>query len=441
MRRGMGSWSLLNAYAALMLSFFPYRRIEGIGWWTDFALLLSCLLQFFFASAILKVPLRLPVAGVLTALFMVWGATTTLLAHGDLGRSLYAPIAFYNIWGLLYVTLYASVQIGIYLSPGIRKLIVVPWLGLLAFSGIVAFAQLAGQSWAFSLSDSGAVGEGFRPVGITDYSFMLGVQGVIGALLIGTRLYNRELRVWEWGGVGFFILVILIAQYRSLYYAGILVIGAFLLYYQFRHNRSRGVLLLVASLGLIFVPLLLFPQKLAYGMRGAANDPALEARYQSWQQLGPVLKIRPWTGIGGDQSLMISSGIANLDKYSGTVIDNFYRMVLICYGYVGMMLLIPLLFALVIGLFMRLDQTRSGQVKSYTLGGIVLMASLLVVSLTGNSFVYRPVGYELVLFLVLGSPSWDERRRDEIVSPFTAWVRMVAHSPLRTLFPGFSRVR
>ncbi len=444
MQKGMVGWALFNAYFALLLTHVSTGKLTGVGQFgivVDYTLMASCLLQLAVGSLLLRLPIRLPVAGVLFALFMTWGSATTLFANGDLGRSLYGPLEYFVIWGFYPLFIYVAVDQGVYLSPGIRKLIVVPWLLSLALSGFVGFAQMGGSEYARSLSPSGFFGTIFRPTGLTDYTFMLGMQGVVGMAILGARLKKRDLSLWEWAGVGFFALVTLSAQYRSLYYTGLLLTGAILLAIQFRRDRAKGITMSLLGIGAILLPILAFPQKFEYGLRGTEGDAALQARYDSWQQLGPILHDRPLTGIGADANLMISSNLANIDRYAGTIIDNFYRMVLICYGYMGGLLMVLVIAALVVGLFMRYDSTRAPEVKVYTLAGIIVMAATLGVSLTGNSFVYRQVGYQVAVLLALGGASWQERRLVDPVSPLIAWIRVLARTPLKVLFPNLGRVR
>lgn len=440
-QRGIAAWAVGNAWYAIFLSVIPAAVATRIGWLTDYVLLLSCLLQFLVGSMLLRLPLRLPVAGVMVSLFMVWLFATTLLANSDLGRPLYSPIQYYTTWGLLFVMLYVAVDQGVYISAMVRRWILLPWIGVLFLSGLVAILQLAGVGWSRSIAPQNQVANLFRPNGLTDYTFALGAQSLIGAMLVGMWLRERALRWFEWGLVAFFLFIVLAAQYRSLYYTGISVAWVTFIVLQLRRDRNKGLLLIVAAAASIVLPLALFPAKFAYGMRGSANDPALLARFKSWSQVGPVLQDRPLTGIGADQNLMLVTNKANIDHWSGTVIDNFYRMVLITTGYVGAILAGLALLTIMIGLFMRYDSARSPAVRVYSLCAIVLMISLLGVSNTGNSFVYGSVSYPLAILLAFGATTWRERQEGALVSPFVAWVRTLAHSPLRALFPGFSRLR
>ncbi len=441
MQRGMVGWTLFNAYFALLLTHIPYNRIGGAGFFIDFVLLFSCLVQLLVGSLLLRLPLRLPVAGTFLAILMTWSGATTLFANGDIGRALYSPVQYYVLWGFFPIFIYTAVEMGVNLSPKIRKIIVVPWLLSLAISGLIGYLQVAGVGFALSLSPTGAFGDVFRPTGLTDYTFMLGMQGVFGVAIVGARLRERNLSVGEWVAVGFFMSVILVAQYRSLYYTGIALTAVIILVLQFKRDKRKGFVMTGLGVASILLPILLFPQKFTYGMRGSVNDPALQARYLSWEQLKPVLAARPFTGIGADQSLMISTGVAAIDKYSGTVIDNFYRMVLICYGYTGGLFMIVTLLAMGIGLFMRYDSSRAPEVKSYTIAGLIVFAAILGVSMTGNSFVYRQVSYSFAILLALGAPSWRERRLVDPVSPAIAWARTLARTPLRVLFPNLGRLR
>lgn len=437
----MIGWSLFNAYFALFLTQVSGSQLSGAGFLIDFVMLLSCLLQLMVGSLLLRLPIRLPVAGSLLGIFATWGAATTLFANGDFGRSLYAPIQYYVVWGFFAIFIYAAVEMGVNLAPSVRRFVVVPWIVMFAVSGFIGLLQMLGVGFALALSPSQAFGIVFRPTGLTDYTFLLGMQGVFGMALIGSRLIARDLKFWEWLTLGGFMLVVLIAQYRSLYYTGLLLMGIAVLFLQFRRDRAKAIGLGLLAVGLVVALLVLFPAKFAYGLRGTEGDTALQARYDSWQQLKPVLATRPLTGIGADQNLMIGPNLANIDKYAGTVIDNFYRMVLICYGYTGGLFMIMTLTGLGLGIFMRYLGSTAPEVKLYTLAAGVVFLSLLGVSMTGNSFVYRQVGYSFAVLLALGTPSWKERKLIDPVSPMIALARSLARTPMRVLFPNLGRVR
>ncbi|MER3496027.1 MAG: hypothetical protein C4320_03990, partial [Armatimonadota bacterium] len=416
-QKTLAFWAVGNAWFAIFLTVPPNFIVGVYGWFIDFVLLLSCLLQFLVGSLLLKLPLRLPVAGVLITLFAVWGFVTTLLANAELGRELYSPIQYYTTWAFFFVMLYVSVDQGVYVSERTRRWIVIPWLGVLVFSAILALLQLAGFQFARDIGRDTLPTNMYRPNGLTDYTFALGAQSLIGAMLVGSWLLKRNLRWWEWSLVALFLVTILAAQYRSLYYTGIAVAAVAFFILQLRLSRPKAFTALIVFAASMVLPLVLFKDKFAYGLRGAENDPALMARYQSWRQLGPVLQERPFTGIGADQNLMIANNKANIDHWAGTVIDNFYRMVLICYGYIGFLLMLMAVTALVVGLFVKFDSARAAPVKVYTLTSLVLMVSLLGVSMTGNSFVYPSIGYSLALVLALGSATWREERETKLVSP------------------------
>ncbi|RYG30977.1 hypothetical protein EON81_23845, partial [bacterium] len=199
-------------------------------------------------SLLLRLPIRLPVAGSLMAIFSTWGAATTLFANGDIGRSLYAPVQYYVVWGFFGIFIYAAVEMGVNLAPSMRKFIVIPWLLIFAFSGIIGLLQMMGVGFALALSPTQAFGIIFRPTGITDYTFLLGMQGVFGMALIGSRLIARDLKFWEWIALGGFMVIILIAQYRSLYYTGLLLMGVAVLFLQFRRNRAKAIGLVIPEL-------------------------------------------------------------------------------------------------------------------------------------------------------------------------------------------------
>jgi len=325
-----------------------------------------------------------------------------------------------------------GVMQAVYCGPEVRKWIKNTIIVFFGFSGLVGLMQLANIGWALNTFRTPVEMSIFRPVGTTDYPSQLGFEGFAGIMLFGAPIINRNLKWQEWLGVLFFALVILGAQYRTMYYAGLVVALTPILYLQFRRNKNLGVALSVVVLASITIPLLLFPKKFEYGLRPAANDPALMARQLAWQQLEPIIAERPMTGIGPDPNLMLSSGIMKVDKWSSTVLDNYYITVYACFGYIGLLIVGITLLSIVGGCMLR-AASNSPAAREWSFIAIVSTVSILALSLTGNSLVYPPVGFFYAVILGLGAPTWKEELDANKVGDIIIALRKVMRKPLRLL--------
>ena len=251
-------------------------------------------------------------------------------------------------------------------------------------------------------------------------------------ILCGAPIVHRNLRNIEWGGVAFFAIVILAAQYRSMYYAGLVVGIVPILFFQFKRSKNLGIVFSTILLVAITIPIILFPKKFEYGLRPAANDPALLARQEAWKQLQPIIKMRPMTGIGPDPNLMLSSGLFKVDKWSSTVLDNYYITIYACFGYLGL-ILVGITFMTIFGGCILRASGESLYVKEYAFVALVSTTSIMIFSLTGNSLVYPPVGFFYAIILGLGSLTWKEELDATRVTGIIVAIRKLFRRPLRLL--------
>jgi hypothetical protein len=218
-----------------------------------------------------------------------------------------------------------------------------------------------------------------------------------------------------------------------MYYAGI---GLCLLAFGFfiwRRDRAQSVIFSIVALCIIALPVVAFPSKFVYGLRGTQNDPALMARQLAWKEAEPAIMLRPATGIGPDGSLILATGNANSpDKYSTTVIDNLYIMVRACYGWVGVVLAGAFVVTTFLGLLMRI-LLGAPAAASWAVSGILVSVSILFFSLTGNSLVYTTVGCLAAIVFSLSSPTWrEEAEQMQLTDQFVRF-RMAVANGLRKL--------
>jgi hypothetical protein len=402
------AWGIFNLVFAIAFTIIRARTLlGGFGWMIDFFLPISCLLHVFAGSMLFKLPIRFSLAGFMLAVLFAWVLITGIFVNSDFGRSLVFTIGWTSVFALNYLALYLSLEQTLYCGPEIRKWVRWTLIAVMGLSGLVGCGQLVGigflRSFFLSMDNVGP----FRPNGFTDYPSQLGFQGLAGMALCAAPIIRRDLKWYEWAMFGFFGFVMVGAQYRSMYYAGLLAVFIPVMFYQFKRNRSTAIVILTCIAASLIVPLMLFPKKFEYGLRGAKNDGALKARQISWEQVEPILSVRPWTGIGPDLNIMLSGDVKPIDKWAKTPMDNLYYMVLACFGYTGAIIVAILILLLVGGIMMRISQA-TGEAKEWGFTALMGLASILLFSLTGNSFMYHPVGFFFVAAVSMSALTWRE---------------------------------
>lgn len=408
MRKSYVAWSCFNITLLMIQCLVPFRYFEQIQWALVYITSLSGFAHVLFGLWALRIPGRISAGAFAVIVFAGWTVITTMSVNADLGRSFGNVWGWHILWLFHYLVQYFSIDLGARVSSFVRKYVYAVILVSYLISGIIGYLQVFGVGFAMALSSSGIFGAVFRPTGLSNYSFELGNQATIGMILLGSRLVNRNLKLWEWIGIGFFATVVLIAQYRTCYASGILFVGGALLLLQIRRNPPVGIAASFASIFLVALPFLLFPQRMGYALRGfSIDDPTIKARQLAWDQIAPIMQIRPWTGIGPDSNLMISTAYRYIDSYTWLVIDNFYFTTLACFGIIGCALFGLVIVTITGGLFMKLSHPAPGVKEGATIG-LLLFGSLLLVSLTGNSFVYPSVGFPVLMLLAVGNPNLDE---------------------------------
>ncbi len=404
-------WSYFNVlYSLLMTTTLHTRWFIGSGWLLTPAVILSCLLQVALGNSLFKLPTRVPWTVFGLFLFYAYAMTTGMMANAGIAREVQHSLGWATMCLLFYAATSLSVIQATFISEKYRELVKWTVIFVAVASGLVGLAQ------NFNIFNLRSFFPGlekqpdgiYRPTGLTDYPSQLGFQGMMGMAILGAPLYFRNLKWWEWGGVCFFALVILSAQYRSMYYAGIGLCLVSFGYMIFRRDRPQSMIFALVAVCLVALPLVAFPSKFAYGLRGAKDDPALRARQLAWKEAEPAQMIRPLTGIGPDPSLILATGNAiNGDKYSTTAIDNLYITTRTCYGWVGVALAGFFVITTFGGLLYRL-LLGSRVAASWAVASLLTSCSILIFSLTGNSVVYTSVGCTSALVFSLTSPTWRE---------------------------------
>lgn len=426
MRKAYEVWGICNAIAALMYCMLPTTSLGQFQVVLTFAVSISCFLQIFFGIFKLRVPVRMPIVGVVIGVFAVWASVTTLVMNGGMGRPFGTLVwGWHHLWLYHYLLFYIAMDMTHLSGTRFRPFFTNVLLIIYGLSGLTGILQLMKVPFAMSLSSSQAFGEIFRPTGLGHYSFELGFQATVGMAILGSRIINRPLKVWEWAGVGFFALTILVAQYRTCYISGIMFVGGILLLLQFRRNITHGVAVALTGTALLAFPIILFPSKFAYGLRGFnLNDQTLVARQIASEQLEPILRSRAWTGIGADPNIMLSTNFHVFDKWGSMVVDNFYRMALACFGYPGLALVILIFIGMAVGFGFRAIDTIK-PVKELGLAALLMLGSLMIINLSGNGIVYPTVGYPILLLIVMGSRNSEEGHVVRDYSAIYRWFNKV----------------
>ncbi len=432
-RRAFMIWAYINALVCMLITVLKFQQaMSGFGWMLEYMVPVSCFLQMFAGLALFKIPVRVPFAAVFVLLFYAYAIFDGILINKDIGRTLFLTMGWQTSHLLNYLLLGLAVMQAVYCGPEIRKWLKFTIILFFGFSGIIGMMQLVGVHWALSTFTTNQEMSIFRPVGTTDYPSQLGFEGFAGLILMGAPIVNRNLKWTEWCGIMFFATVILCAQYRSMYYAGLVVGLTPILYFQYKRSKNLGMAFTVVLLACLTVPLILFPKKFEYGLRPAANDPALLARQIAWKQLQPIIQVRPMTGIGADPNLMLGTNQMKVDKWSSTVLDNYYITTFACFGYLGL-IIIGFIFMTVIGGCVLRAAGDSPAAREWALIAVVSTFSILALSLTGNSLVYAPVGYYYAIILGLGAATWKEELDSNKVSDIIVAIRKVLRRPLRLL--------
>lgn len=432
-RKAFMIWAYLNAFMCMMMTVLIFRQsLSGFGWMLDYIIPISCFFQLLAGVSLFKIPVRVPFAAVFILVFYAYAIFDGILINKDIGRSLFFTMG----WQTSHLVDYLMVGLGtiqaVYCGEEVRRWIKYTILAFYGFSGLIGLMQLGNFAWARNTFTTNMEMAIFRPIGTTDYPSQLGFQGFAGLILCGAPIVHRNLKTREWLGVLFFALVVLCAQYRSMYYAGLVIGLSPILYFQYKRNKNLGVVFTTVVLACITIPLLLFPKKFEYGLRPAANDPAILARQEAWKQLEPIVRARPMTGIGADPNLMISSKLMKIDKWSTSSLDNYYITVFACFGYLGVML-VGITFMTIIGGCVLRAAGDAPAVREWAFVGVVTTASILVLSLTGNSIVYQPVGFFYTLVLGLGALTWREELDASRVTGIIIALRKVFRRQLRML--------
>ncbi len=432
-RRSYMVWAYLNVFVCMLMTVLKFREgLQGFGWMLDYMIPMSCFLQIIAGVGLFKLAVRVPFAVVAILIFYAYAIFDGILINKDIGRTLFLTMGWQTTHLLAYLMVGLSLIQAVYCGAEIRKWVKWTIIVFYGFSGLVGIMQLLGVGWALNTFQTKVEMVIFRPIGTTDYPSQLGFEGFAGLILLGGPIIHRNLSKFEWAGILFFAFVILAAQYRSMYYAGLVVGLLPIVYLQFRRSKNIGLAISAVLAAGVTIPLILFPSKFEYGLRPAANDPALLARQESWKQLQPIIAARPMTGIGPDPNLMVTSNMFHVDKWSSTVLDNYYITTYACFGYLGLVIVATIYLTILGGCILRASGD-SPVVKEWAFIAVVSTFSVLLLSLTGNSIVYQPVGFFYTMVLALGSLTWQEELEVNRVSGIVVAIRKVLRRPMRLL--------
>jgi hypothetical protein len=426
------AWSYVHVFYAIFMSSIYFAKF-GLGWIATPVVIMSCFLQVALGNSLFKLPTKMP--WTVFGLFLFFGYTIVsgVLANSDFGRNLTNAIGWQTVCLVFYGAISLSVMQATYINEKYRE--VVKWMIIvsLVLSGLVGVAQnfnIGGARTIFLGLEKQPPGI-YRPTGLTDYPSQLGFQGMLGMVMLGAPLLYRNIKWWEWLGVAFFGLVILSAQYRSMYYAGIGMSVLAFGYMIWRRDRSQSVIFALVALSIIAAPLIAFPNRFIYGMRGTKDDPALMARQMAWHEAEPAMTLRPATGIGPDGSLLVATGMSTIpDRFSTTVLDNLYISVRTCYGWVGVILAAAFVVTTFGGLILRL-LIGSVVAGSWAVASIMICISILLFSLTGNSIIYTTVGCMAAVIFSLSAPTWQEEFKGSLMTDEFVRIRTSFANALR----------
>jgi hypothetical protein len=400
-------WAVLNVLITFIFMSPNIVKLAGFYAWTfEYIFCGICLAQLLCGALFFRIPIRFSIGSFLVMVFFVYTMVSSFIVNQSIGRTIVLAVGWQTYCFVCYLFLTVSIEQAVYCGKEVKLWIKRVTVAFYALSGIVGVLQWVNLFRMREIFDNHVLHEVYRPNGMTDYPSQLAFQAVIALLLIGSPLVKRELRLLEWLGIIFFSFVILMAQYRSLYYGGLLPVLLTLGVLQFRQNKTRAMVLLVTSLLFVAALFACFPEKLAYGLRPAENDAALAARKLAWTQVGDIIAVKPMTGIGPDPTLILGPSFARTDHWATYTIDNLYYLMTACYGYIGLTLFVVTFLVIFIGLLIRMS-TYTATVE----WGIMAAVALVCVATYGistNAVYYQPVGFSLAILLGISSPTWKD---------------------------------
>jgi hypothetical protein len=408
-RNAVSIWACFNIVICAIQSLdkAAMTLFLGFTWLVDDLLLLSSVLQLLVGNRLFRLPVRISYASLAVFIFYFWTLISSFLVNIDIGRSMSRSVTWYGVFPVIYLAVAMGVDQATYCNDKPRAIFKISYLFVAFASGAIGIMQWLGIGWAqrfavqnFEFSDT------IRASGLTDYPSQLAFQAFIGMMLLAAPLVRRNLKVLEWLAIGFMVVVILAAQYRSMYYAGIGVGLSLIIWLQARRDKQIAITVTAVALLSVTILFILFPKKLEYGLRLQKNDPTLIVRQNAWKQMEPILKSRPLSGIGPDERLMLGPGKSE-DKWSYTVLDNLYITVITCYGYVGIFIFAMMMISIIAAVFWRFIMGRESA-REIAFVGLGMIGCILLLSTTGNSLVYKPVGYGFACCLGCGGLTWKE---------------------------------
>lgn len=291
------------------------------------------------------------------------------------------------------------------LNPHWRKKMIAGILIVLTLSAIAAlgeFFKLPGfkQVYDFYIWDKALLLEKeVRASGLADHPNIFGLQMVVALSILGSRLIDRGLKTHEFFLAALFSLTLVMAQGRTMYIAGMLIVF-FVLITLAKNAWMQAIGSLTVIVVLVVVAATLLPDQFGYAF--SKKDAALTTlndRQAVWHQYMPIIERFPYTGIGPDE--VVFQGGGSYGHYAIGLMENAYLLMLTMLGIPGLVLFIAALVSSLWGC-VRLYASKftSMEVKRYAYIGIGSSVGFMIACTTGN-FVDGSIPSHL-LFLIAG---------------------------------------
>lgn len=415
-------WGWVNLGSSILMEIYPYRFPYNDYIWLY--LFVSNTAFCAFSLFALRLPIRLKTTVVLFLLLAAWGMFTALLADRELGEAVSSTHIYF--WPLYYIAMFYAVSFMVYVEPKTRKWAIWAYMCVIGLSCFVGVLQFFHFGPAMALSYAGNFGptkETVRANGLAGFASFLGFQASVALAFFVGRLRKRKLMPMEMVGFFFFSFVIVIAQFRSLYF-GLMILWIVAFVFSIRREGLPALRYPVLAALFTILPLVFFTKSFTYTLSSKlTNDPSLLYRERfSWSQLDYIYRERPWTGIGPRTTIMMG-GFASVGnhgeiaetsyytKWTSHVMDCTYRMFLACYGIPGLALGILAMASGILGA-LRVARSKGESVDRHALAtsATLVCISLAIVCYLTDLIMYVGATVQAVLVLALMSRTWQEER-------------------------------
>lgn len=339
---GMGSWLFVVISVSLLLP-LTIRNTQ------QFTLLYVFLSLFYTLMALLTTRMfpKQAFPAIMLLIIQVWMTIVFFIVQPQtiteqsLGRHLYWPI-------LLCLPYFVLSSICL-IDPSYREraLKVLFWVCLIsAVVGVGQFLRIPGftviQSFyspkTFAQDFFGNTPNEYRAVGLTLHPYILASQCLFCMALIGSNLLERKLKTSEIFLLALFAAALFMAQSRSFYLGGALLMLA-IMYLLFKRDKPLFVYVLSFFIVASFLLVGVFSSRLEYGIRGP--NIVQSGRVSRWEAATQVVQEFPITGIGPNMTIFGNRGTTTLSDRRGLEYpENGYRMIAATAGIPGLALLL-----------------------------------------------------------------------------------------------------